>query len=363
MSLRDVLETVRSGPTPPNEETAKFQIIAPVLQGLGWNPFSGTEVLFEHSVETAKGGGRVDIALVGDTHSVAHIEMKAPGKDLNRYVKQALGYAFDEGVHICALTTGLEWKLYLPREAGPHEQRLFTTLRLQQDPIDQLAEDLKTFLGKENLLTGRSEHRAKEVLKARRQAHHLNTKLPQIWQRIVEEPDAKLVELFIERAYEELNLRPTAEQVQAVLRGSKVPTVALSEPTPPTAPPQRPKQDPRERQAKRRSPKRGAKITAYELWGERHEVNRWNAMLVGVADALYRKHGQDFDLILTLRGRKHQYASRRMDDISSNPKAVGASGIFIETHGSANAVSRRAAQILEMFGHPADDLRIETRTD
>lgn len=235
LSLRDVLEAVRSGPTPPNEETAKFQIIAPVLQGLGWNPFSGTEVLFEHPVETAKGGGRVDIALRGDRHSVAHIEVKAPGKNLSQYVKQALGYAFDEGVHICALTTGLEWKLYLPREAGPHDQRLFTTLRLEHDPVDQLAEDLETFLGKENLVSGHSERRAKEVLKARRQAHHLNTKLPEIWQRIVQGPDGKLVELFIERAYEELNLRPTAEQVKAVLRGSKVPTVAPPETAAPPA--------------------------------------------------------------------------------------------------------------------------------
>ena len=353
---------VRSGPTPPNEETAKFQIIAPVLQGLGWNPFSGTEVLYEHSVETAKGSGRVDIALIGHRHSVAHIEMKAPGKDLKPYVKQALGYAFDEGVDICALTTGLEWQLYLPREAGPHKQRLFTTLNVKHDPIDQLAKDLDTFLGKENLLSGRSEQRAKEVLEARRQAHHLNTKLPEVWSRMVRGPDGKLVELFIERAYEELNLRPTAEQVKAVLRGSPVPAVTVPQPDPHPRNPQR-KQAPQDSQPKRRSRRPGAKIVAYELWDERYEVKTWNGMLVGVAEALYRRHSTNFDRVLTLRGRKHPYASRRKDDIQSNPKAVGTSGIYIETHGNSEAVTRRAAQLLELFGHPAEDLRIETRTD
>ena len=363
MSLRDVLEAIRNGPTPQNEETAKFQIIAPVLQGLGWNPFSGIEVLYEHRVETTKGSGRVDIALQDQGHTVAHIEAKAPGRDLGRYAKQAVGYGFDEGVDICALTTGLEWQFYLPRANRPHKERLFATLRLEHDRIDQLAEDLETFLGKENLVSGRSERRAKEVLEARRQAHHLNTKLPEIWSRMVQGPDGKLVELFIERAYEELNLRPTAEQVEAVLRGSKVPTVTTRAPATPAAPPEGRKPDSPDPQSKRRSRRRGATIVAYELWGERHEVKTWVAMLVGVAEALYKRHGASFDRILTFRGKTRLYASRNRHDISYNPKVVGTSGIYIETHGSVAGKKRRAGQFLELFGHSPGDLRIETRSD
>ncbi len=363
MSLRDVLEAIRSGPTPQNEEAAKFQIIAPVLQGLGWNPFSGTEVLYEHRVETAKGSGRVDIALQSQGHTVAHIEAKAPGHDLDRYAKQAVGYGFDEGVDICALTTGLEWQLYLPRANRPHKERRFATLRLEHDRIDQLAEDLETFLGKDNLLNGRSERRATEVLEARRQADLLKNKLPEIWSRMVHEPDERLVELVVGQAYEKLNLRPTAEQVQAVLRGSKVPTAAPPEPVPPGTPPQGGTPRPPDAPPRGRSRRRGARIVAYELWGERHEVSTWNGMLVGVAEALYQRHGHNFDHILTLRGKKYPFASRQKDDIAANPKAVGTSGIYINTHGSAKTVSQRAARFLMLFGHPADDLRIETRTD
>ena len=363
LSLRDVLEAIQNGPTPQNEETAKFQIIAPVLQGLGWNPFSGTEVLFEHRVETAKGSGRVDIALQHQGHTVAHIEAKAPCHDLSRFAKQAVGYGFDEGVDICALTTGLEWQLYLPRANRPHTERLFATLRLEHDRIDQLAEDLETFLGKESLLNGRSERRATEVLEARRQADLLKNKLPEIWSRMVREPDERLVELVVGQAYEKLNLRPTGEQVKAVLRGSPVPTVTAPEPAQSSTRPQQQKRQSQDQQTKPRSRKKATKIAAYELWGERHEVTTWNAMLVGVAESLHRRHGHSFDRILTVRGRKYPHASRDPDELAASPKVVGSSGIYIETHGSAEQLRQQAAKFLKLFGHPAEDLRIETQTN
>ena len=358
-------------------------------------------------------------------------------------MKQVLGYAFYEGINICVLTNGPEWRIYLPKEDGPPEERCFANLNLLNGPIERLAEDLEAFLGKENLLSKRSERRAKEVLKARRQADHLNSKLPEIWSRMVRGPDQRnLVELVVDRAYEQLNLRPAPEQVQAVLRGSPVPTVTPPKPTAPpvttgTISPVGPRRGGasdlehriigryeawnsgedrgRENSSRlnsllhswfelaeedrqmtvsemaaivgrtpttlknraRRSDevRRGAgrathlrrKIVAYELWGVRREVDKWNAMLVGVAEALHRRHGQDFERILTMRGKTRTYASRRKDDISANnsanPKAVGSSGIYIETHGSSGELTRRAGQLLELFGHPAEDLRIETRTD
>ena len=117
MSLHETLNKIRSAPVPNNEEAAKFQIIAPVLNSLGWDPF-GQEVLYEYAVG-GKGGGRVDIALDGPDHIVGLIEAKAPGQDLSKHVDQVIGYAFHQGVDICVLTTGLEWWLYLPMEKGP----------------------------------------------------------------------------------------------------------------------------------------------------------------------------------------------------------------------------------------------------
>ncbi len=436
MSLRDVLEAIRSRPLPANEETAKFQIIRPVLDHLGWDT-ADPEVLWEHSVGDRKSGGKVDIALRGGRRIAALIEAKAPGQELNKHVAQVLGYAFYEGINVCVLTNGPEWRIYLPKEDGPPEERCFANLDLMNGPIERLAEDLEAFLSKENLLSKRSERRAKEVLRARRQADHLNSKLPEIWSQMVREPDQRLVELVVDRAYEELNLRPAPEQVQAVLRGSPVPTVTPAKPgSPPTTTPTISPVGPRggtsdlERrildryEAWNSGKDRGRKnstrlnsllhswfelaekdrqmtlsqmaaivgktpaalknrarrsdearrgvgevtpptpgVVAYELWGQRYEAKTWAAMLVGVAEALYRRHGASFDRILTFRGRTSLYASRRRDDISYNPKVVGTSGIFIETHGDVATKKRRAGQLLKLFGHSAEDLRIETRTD
>ena len=41
--------------------------------------------------------------------------MKRVGSDLDEHQEQLLRYAFDEGVQLAALTTGLVWWLYLPR--------------------------------------------------------------------------------------------------------------------------------------------------------------------------------------------------------------------------------------------------------
>ncbi len=154
MSLEARLETIRSGPVPPNEESAKFQVIAPILENLGWDPADGSEFLFEYSVGGKK-GGRVDVALRakprGQQRLVALIEAKAPGSDLRQHVTQVLGYAFLEGVDVCVLTTGLEWWLFLPRESGDPMQRRFATLDLKSDSVERLVEDLNIFLGKSDL--------------------------------------------------------------------------------------------------------------------------------------------------------------------------------------------------------------------
>ncbi len=129
MSLHETLERIRSNPTPNNEETAKFQILAPVLADLPWDPF-GQEVRWEHPVGGKKTGGKVDIALQAEGRIWALIEAKAPGANLNHHVEQVLSYAFYEGVDICALSDGLQWWLYLPRESGSHEERRFSVLHL-----------------------------------------------------------------------------------------------------------------------------------------------------------------------------------------------------------------------------------------
>ena len=351
MSLQERLETIRSSPAPQNEESAKFQILAPILQSLGWDPY-GPEVLYELSVGGKGSGGRADIALKSSGRVVALIEAKAPGADLRSHVGQVLGYAFHEGVDICVLTTGLEWWLYLPRESGPPSERRFAVLKVAEDPIEQLLEDFTAFLSKETLVNGQGERRAKAVRKASLEAAHLNKEIPSIWRNMLEQPDDELIELLGKRVYEELNLRPTKPQLVAALQGSPIPSAAVPTATPEAVPPTtKPKPA-----TKRASPKKPHSMV---LWGEEQSVSSTREVLLIVVDSLYEQHPHDFDRILEVRGKQFPYAALDPATLrTENYREVKSSGYFIDVHLSAKDAIRRATQFLEFFGHTPSDLEV-----
>lgn len=358
MSLHETLNKIRSAPVPNNEETAKFQIIAPVLNSLGWDPF-GQDVRYEHPVG-GKGGGKVDIALIGPSRVVAMIEAKSPGENLQRHVDQIVGYAFREGADICALTNGVEWWLYLPMERVPFEQRRFAVLNTREDPIDQLADDFTTFLGKDNLLSRQAEHRARQVLKAIRDADHLKTLIPRVWKQILTEPDEELLDLVSRRVYETANLRPSRKQVAAVLRGLPVPPAP---PGPTSGPTQNngpaPGPQPELILMERDDDATGKRARAFELWGHRYEVKAWGELLVGIAEVLHKRHGADFDQILNAEGNHNTVPMATRDpDAVRRPAQVGATGIYLNIGLHAKSAFRRACIFLEVFGHNKSDLRI-----
>ncbi|MCY4104972.1 MAG: hypothetical protein OXG55_17190 [bacterium] len=357
MSLQQRLETIRFASPPQNEESAKFQIIAPILQGLGWEP-SGPEVLYEHPVGGKGSGGRADMALRSSGRVVALIEAKAPGSDLGSHVGQVLGYAFHEGVDICVLTTGLEWWLYLPRESGPPSERRFAVLNVTKDPVEQLLEDFNAFLSREMLVSGQAERRAKAVRKAGLEAAQLNKEIPSIWKGMLTEPDDELVELLGKRVYDELNLRPTPEQVRAALTGSPIPSAAVpAEPPETLSPPTQ-----QEKGAKRKTPRPSVKPTAIELWGQRRPVKSHKGAFESFIDLLYERHRDDFDLVLELRGRKFPYAARDPRQVKYGGEGhyyePAHSGYFFDNHLSAGDIDRRARRLLEHFGYSPDDLKV-----
>lgn len=358
MSLQERLETIRSSPAPQNEESAKFQILAPILQSLGWDPY-GPEVLYEHPVG-GKGGGWVDIALTSSGRTVALVEAKTPGAKLDSHVSQVLGYAFHEGVDICVLTTGLEWWLYLPRESGPPPERRFAVLKVTEDPIEQLLEDFDAFLSKEKLVNGQAERRAKAVRRAGLEAAQLNKEIPKIWTQMLKEPDEELVELLSKRVYDKLNLRPTKPQIMAALRGSPIPSATASANS--DGPP----------------PASGAPVadpssqwwvswgtpTAIMLWGQRHSVRTHVGAYRKFLDLLHDRHPDDFDRALEV-----SLPNRRVPHVARDPRELGPrgerehheprrSGIFFTEHSDPKAVEQIATALLEHFGHEASDFEI-----
>lgn len=364
MPLREMIDRIRSLPVPSNEENTKVQAVHPVLKALGWDPSDPRRVEHEYLVGPKNNRGRIDMALLGKSggHVVAAIEIKAPGQKLDDHLDQVLFYAYYAGVDICALTDGLRWWFYLPREKGPPESKRFEVLDIESDPTERVAACFESYLLREELLSHRSEERAKEALRALRDREKLRKQAPEIWREMCKSPDSELVEVLTRRVHEKTRLQPTPELVVSVLRGDPLPH-GTGHPVGPPPDPVDPqpsngdaKPDKRKpRRRKRRPP--GPSPKGFRLWGKHHGARTHRAVLVGVATALFEKHGGEFQKALKLRGRKLPW-------ISSNRKEFrAASGIkgspyFIDVNLSAKSIEQRCDRLLGIFGHSSKDLEV-----
>lgn len=341
MPLRATLETIRTLSTPANEETAKMWILVPILQDLGWQTY---DVHWEYSV--GRGKGRVDAALKGPRGVAAFIEAKGPGHKLDDHVEQVLNYAFQEGANICALTTGLEWWLYLPAETDyPFHERRFAELRLQKDPVEQLAVDFEAFLGREPLVNGGAVQKAKQVLKARREAEHLDKEVPAIWRGMLTDPDEDLIGLVSKRVYERTNLRPTNKQVISVL---------METPASPAKSSSRPPDKPEPK--KKKSSQGNAKPYKISLWGQEQSVRSNTDVLRCVIDGLVARNETAFDTITTIGS-----IARNPDrEQSRNYHRAGSTDVYFSIKKRSEHLIEDSYRLLEHFSYPRSDLKVWT---
>ncbi len=319
------------------------------------------QVSYERPVGDNKSGGRVDIALNGSGRVLALIEAKAPSTDLSRHVGQVLNYAFHEGVDICVLTTGLEWWLYLPREQGPPEQRCFTVLSISKDPLRELADDLETFLSKYALESGEAILQAKRVLQARHESALLSREIPNIWHRMMEKPDEELLELIGKRIYQEVDLRPTREQILDVLNGRQTISAHINKGstlqesmTPPTSTrggSHKGGQASRNLRPPEPSPK------AIFLLGKRYPISNHTEGLLTVARVLYERDPIAFTKLLELRGRTLAWVSRERAGMT-RPYLIGTSGYFVECNLGAVDTWSRARRFMNHLGYAESDLEL-----
>lgn len=350
MSLEECLKKIRSAPAPANEESTKFHIIAPILRELDWDTTNGRDVSFEFAVG-GRAGGRVDIALNAHGRPVAFIEAKNPGVGLAEHVGQVLGYAFHEGVDICALTNGSQWWLYLPREKGDPVARRFAAMDLMSAPIEQLAEDFESFLGKDRLRSGEAEAKAKRVLKAIAEGKRLHAALSRVWEDILVPTDDEIVELVTKRIYKQVSIRPSREQVVAALERKPIPrhedTANKTRPTPrlpkitPKAPP-------------RRTPQ---KIEAIMLWGSRYPVKSFTEMLALVVEKLFERHPEKIPDAMRLKRKTISFVTTSPQPPRRYIRMKGMD-YFLYCDYTGAQMQKRAEDFLKFFGYQASDLEL-----
>lgn len=126
-------------------------LITPALQALGWDIHDIEEVRNEYRHNTAH--NPVDYALFLNRSPVLFVEAKPLAQSLDdaRWVLQTLGYAHGAGVDWCALTNGVEWRIYKVLAQGEADRKLFATVTIDKPgELDDAARVLG-LLGRENM--------------------------------------------------------------------------------------------------------------------------------------------------------------------------------------------------------------------
>ena len=98
----------------------------------------------------------------------------------------------------------------------------------------------------------------------------------------------------------------------------------------------------------------------FSFKGQRYQVGTFREILMTLCGIVNRVHGQDFQKVLSLRGRRKPYFATDYRGMNS-PQEVPGTGIYVETVLSANAVRDRCNELLEIFGYQPDDLQVEFR--
>ena len=380
MTLHSLLQQLRDGPAAPNARTAQIQMVLPVLRELGWADTDPRQVKLDQPIG-ANGAVAADIILTiprgertavwseSEDRAAVLIAVDAHGADLESRALEFLPHTAHEDVDLLALTTGLAWRLYLPRRLGDGADVRFAALDLHGDSLDGLVDQFEAYLRRDALIEQSAQRAAEHALNARLNAERLHVELPRVWRRLLSEPEPLIVEIVQEEVYRSIGLRVSTEQVAELLRASGR-RVALSEP--PLAPtrqlqepaavaPPQPKPPPKLlKPPPRRSPKERARAprpAAFLLWGVEYPFRSWKDLWLTVAAEVYERHSVEFERAEALRGSSRQYIARSTAS-QNKPERLGRSPWFVETKLRSEDCEQLARRLLEIFGYGSDAMMI-----
>lgn len=145
--LRTKLETLRRHGL--KETLTRTIVIDPLLTALGWDVRDPDEVQLEYPTVDGKA---VDYALKLNRKPVLLVEAKSLGDPLNNVkdITQVVGYAANDGILWCILTSGITWKIYNSVQKCPAPDKLMYELSLDPEAkgglsVEELAEKMWRF--------------------------------------------------------------------------------------------------------------------------------------------------------------------------------------------------------------------------
>ena len=343
-----------------DESATKQTVILRILRALDWDQDNYDELTPEYDV----GGGKVDYSLRLDGSAKVFIEAKRASESLERHDDQLLNYSFRNGVRLAALTNGMTWWLYLPLKEGSWEDRRFCIIDIGDQDVSQVGKWFLEFLGRNNVQSGSAVEAAERRLDSLRDEGVILQTLPRAWERLIDEKDDHLVDLIAAQVETLCGLRPGPDMVLGFLDelaksmpsrarpGASV-DVSLAPPRPVGA-----LDTPRDVAQNQSARRRLGRLTGFTFQGEPFAVGRWYELIQTLSEVIYRRHGTDFDRVQTLRGYRRVYYSRNSED-HRQPRPVGDSGYYVETHWGRQAAIARCHELLELFGYQKHDLEID----
>jgi len=200
-----------------DEARTKQGIVLPILQCLNWDIFNTDEVSPEHPA-----GGEVDFSLrINDVDRV-FIEVKRVGWRLEqKEERQLCDYSSFKGIELAILTNGLVWQFYLPQLKCSWEQKIFWTINLKEQNLDDIVLKFSDFLEKEKIKGDEAIKIAEMVYEKQKREKKIKEALPKAWDSLINEPNELLIELVQNTTEKLCGYKPDDEQVKYFLKRSK----------------------------------------------------------------------------------------------------------------------------------------------
>ena len=201
----------------PNEAAVSDDIVRRLVHELGWPRYQSQIVYPQYHVE----GGKVDFALC---HPLSEprvlIEVKQVG-NIEGAEEQLFRYAFRRGVPIAILTDGQKWRFFYPIGEGDYRERQVHETDLIEDDSEEIAKRLDRYLNYEAICTGEAAKAIEEDYQNVSRQRQVATRLPEAWNKLVEEADEFLLHAVAEKTENLCGHRPTDKQVLTFLKSLK----------------------------------------------------------------------------------------------------------------------------------------------
>lgn len=192
-----------------DEATTKQAIILPLLQKLGWDIFNCEEVCPEYGIA----GKRVDYALRAESKNLYFLEIKKCSVDLGSHQEQLLQYAFREGVTLACLTNGITWQFFIPLREGNWENRLFYTIDIENQAVEDVVSIFSKVLGKAAVKSKETTRWANELYQRKTRSDALVTGLPEAWEMLLRDPSSAFVDAVADKVEKVCGHRPDKEHI------------------------------------------------------------------------------------------------------------------------------------------------------